>query len=489
MSGVTFRPNANFYGTTTFTYTIGDGNGGTASAIVNVTVTPVADPPVALDDSVSVAEDGGATVIDVLANDADADNLSGPANAGLAVTSVTQPVGGAVLLSNGEVSFTPDHDFFGPTWFTYTISDGTTTSTATVNLTVTEVNDPPVAVLDEVSTDEDTTVSGNVLANDFDPDNLDGIPGNEDALTVTDHTDPAHGSLSLAADGSFTYTPDHDYNGSDAFTYTIGDGRDGSATATVMLTIRPINDPATISAINDQMILEDGTTGADRILRRRRGRGGVDVDGHGDLGRRRAGSGGRDRAGGLGGQPHHHGDSGSRRVRLGDHHRDRLGRHRDDLDDVHRHRCRDQRRAGGEPGPVATSEDVPLIFSAGDLLVNDTDPDNQDTSAANDDTLAVTAVSPTSSQGGSVTLAAGTVVYTPAIGFNGIDTFTYTLSEGRGGSDTGTVTVDVGPVNDAPVNGVPGPQAVAEDGTLVFSSANGNAIAISDSDAADADVE
>ncbi len=95
-------------------------------------------------------------------------------------------------------------------------------------------NQPPVAVDDAFSTDEDVVLNGDALANDSDPDG--------DPLTAALLTDVANGSLTLSADGTFTYTPDADFNGADSFTYEVSDGQGGSATATAAITIAAVND-------------------------------------------------------------------------------------------------------------------------------------------------------------------------------------------------------------------------------------------------------
>ena len=92
------------------------------------------------------------------------------------------------------------------------------------------MNDAPVAVNDAATTDEDTAVSGNVLGNDTDVD-----AGT--TLTATLGASPAHGTVTLAADGSFTYTPNADFNGTDSFTYTASDGAAASNVATVTITV------------------------------------------------------------------------------------------------------------------------------------------------------------------------------------------------------------------------------------------------------------
>src|SRR4029077_13045546 len=109
---------------------------------------------------------------------------------------------------------------------------------------VNEVNDAPVAVNDSATTNEDTAVSGNVLTNDTDPDNTDGIPGNEDTLQAILVSGPAHGTLSLnQATGAFTYTPSANFWGSDSFTYKARDSRGAeSGVATVSLTVNEVND-------------------------------------------------------------------------------------------------------------------------------------------------------------------------------------------------------------------------------------------------------
>lgn len=149
---LTFTPAANFNGSPTFTYTVSDGQGGTATATVTGTVTAVNDAPVATNDSFTTAEDTAVTVA-VRANDRDVDGdaLTVTQINGTAITT-TAPVavtGGVVSLNaGGDLVFTPTTNFNGSPSFTYTVSDGKGgTATATVNGTVTPVNDAPVNAL------------------------------------------------------------------------------------------------------------------------------------------------------------------------------------------------------------------------------------------------------------------------------------------------------------------------------------------------------
>ena len=182
-----------------------------------------------------MAEDGGTITVVVLANDGDPDGDP------LTIAAVSQAAHGSVAIGgNGTtLQYTPFANFNGSDAFAYTVVDGRGgQATAVVTVTVTPVNDPPTAAADAYATNEDTALTvaaaAGVLANDTD---VDG-----DTLAVTGFTQAAHGTVSVASDGSFTYTPSANYNGPDAFTYTVGDGNGGSAVGTVSLTINAVND-------------------------------------------------------------------------------------------------------------------------------------------------------------------------------------------------------------------------------------------------------
>ena len=176
-----------------------------------ITVTPVPD---IVDDSVTTPEDTAITFNAITGtNGASADNFENP---GRAVTAVTQGAHGTVsFAADGTLTYTPDANYNGPDSFTYTVTSGGVTETATVTVSVAPVNDPPVAVDDgPVPVTEDTPATGSVLPNDSD---VDG-----DLLTVTQFTvagDPTVytagqtatiagvGTLVINADGSYTFTP------------------------------------------------------------------------------------------------------------------------------------------------------------------------------------------------------------------------------------------------------------------------------------------
>jgi uncharacterized delta-60 repeat protein len=244
----TYTPNANFNGSDSFNFQVSDG---TLSSVATVTITvnPVNDAPVAGNDSDVVDEDGTLSINGpgVLANDSDVDGD------GLSAVLVNGPAHGSLTFNtDGSFTYTPQGNYNGPDSFTYKASDGALQSgTATVTITVNAVNDAPVAAGDSYALDEDTTLTvsaAGVLTNDSD---VDG-----DALSAVLVNGPAHGSLTLNADGSFTYTPQGNYNGPDSFTYKASDGSLQSAAVTVAITVRPVQDPPVADAGPDQTVNE-----------------------------------------------------------------------------------------------------------------------------------------------------------------------------------------------------------------------------------------
>ena len=211
---LTFTPNADFNGSISFTYKVSDPDGLTDTGSVNVTVDPVAD---IADDSDTTNEDTAVTT-SVLAND----SFEGTP----AITAVTQGANGTVVNNgDGTVTYTPNADFNGSDSYTYTVTSGGVTETATVNVTVTPVAD---AVNDAATTAFDTAVTTNVLANDT----FEGSPD------VTAVTQGANGSVTLNPDDTVTYTPNSGFSGTDSYTYTVTSGG-VTETATVDVTVQP----------------------------------------------------------------------------------------------------------------------------------------------------------------------------------------------------------------------------------------------------------
>lgn len=294
---LTYTPAPNANGARSFSYTISDGDGGSASSTVNLTVNPVNDAPVANADSVTVNEDTSVN-FDVRANDTDIDGGSRTVTHinGSAISTGGQVIlsdGGRVVLnSNGTLTYTPAANANGARTFDYTISDGQGGSaTSSVNVTVNPVNDRPVAVNDVASATEaggiqngtaGQSATGNVLSNDLDiddsvlvvsaerrgPEAGSGVSG-----TVGSPFSGAYGTLTLNADGSYSYAVNETNAAvqalntggtlTDTFTYTTRDA--AGLTDTAQLTI-------TINGANDAPVAQNVTLQANQL-----GNGGFDA--------------------------------------------------------------------------------------------------------------------------------------------------------------------------------------------------------------------
>ena len=207
---IQYIPGTNFNGDDSFTYTIADAYNGTATATVVVSVNPVNDPPVAVDDTAAASE-GAAVDISVLANDTDPDNDA------LFVQGATPGIYGTVeVTGTGAVTYTP-----GPLegsdpvqdTFTYTVSDAYgETDEGTVTVTISRSSAPPSAADDTAETAEDQPVTIDILFNDSD--------STGGALTIAGVTQGTHGSV-VIVDSAVEYSPEADFFGEDSFTYTI----------------------------------------------------------------------------------------------------------------------------------------------------------------------------------------------------------------------------------------------------------------------------
>ena len=245
----TFTPVLNYNGTLpTITYTLDDGNGGSDSAVLNITVTAVNDAPTAIADGFVVTEDGSVT-IDVLGNDNDPDgdaitisqvNGSAIVDGGLPVAIIN----GSVSLVGGQLVLVPTANYSGPLSFNYTVTDGLLNAIAAVTGNVSGVNDAPVASDNVYATNEDTPVGGNLINDDTGAgvdNDVDGDPLQIDPISVGTFVTLQGGSVTIAIDGTFTYTPPTSYAGPDSFSYTLTDGV-LTDTAMVSLTISAVND-------------------------------------------------------------------------------------------------------------------------------------------------------------------------------------------------------------------------------------------------------
>ncbi|EJG0905567.1 tandem-95 repeat protein [Vibrio parahaemolyticus] len=241
----TFTPQIDDDTEVSFTFDIIDDEDLVVSGSANLDILPINDAPNAENDVITTEEDTAVT-IDVLVNDSD---VEGDA---LSIQSASVPSEqGSVDIVDGKLVFTPAENFNGDATITYIVTDGDLTDEAKVTVTVTPVNDSPVAVDDTVSTQEDTVVTIDVLPNDSD---VDG-----DKLSIQSASVPeAQGKVEIV-DGKLVFTPAENFNGHAEITYTVTDG-ELTDEAKVTVTVNPVNDAPTIKVDAVESITENAVS-------------------------------------------------------------------------------------------------------------------------------------------------------------------------------------------------------------------------------------
>ncbi len=255
---VTFTPTADFSGNAGFDYRIADGQGGVATGHVAITVTPTNRAPIAGADSFATLEDAPiiVTVADLLANDSDADGDT------LTLLSLASDSLDAVVtrLPDGSYQLMPNANVNGSVGLTYRLSDGQETVTGTVTLAIAPVNDAPVLRDDPVITlteDQPLTINlATLLANDMDPEG--------DSFTVIEVYDPDNGTAVLS-NGQMVFTPRADYSGNAGFRYVVEDAHGARSEGYAELFVQPTNDPA-ITVSDRFTVNEDGALILDPVV-------------------------------------------------------------------------------------------------------------------------------------------------------------------------------------------------------------------------------
>ena len=248
----TYTPTKHFNGADFVLFKAFDGTAFSNIARIDITVEPVNDMPVASSDQISLNED---QVIQwtLLGEDIDNDALS------FQILELPQN-GSVTVLSDGDVTYTPDKNFWGTDTFSFIAHDGTASSEAAwISLTVAEVNDRPVVENKQYKGLEDGMVSGQLQGSDEEQQPL--------TISVTDF--PKQGKLTYLENGQFTYTPDRDFAGNDSFYYTASDGFSQADPACISLIIFPVNDSP--RSHESTYILDEDTIFSDTFM-------GEDVD-------------------------------------------------------------------------------------------------------------------------------------------------------------------------------------------------------------------
>jgi VCBS repeat-containing protein len=415
-----------------FIYTVSDGSL-TAPGSATLDITPVNDAPTAANDTVNATEDTLYSGTLPAANDVDGDPLSYALSGQAAQGTVAVNAG-------GTFSYTPNANFNGTDSFSYTVSDdngGSNTYVVTVN--VAPVNDASVANNDAHSGSEDTTINGDVLANDSD------VEG--DSLTAALVSGPAHGALTLNSDGSFIFTPNTNWSGTDTFSYKANDGTQDSTIATVTLTVSPVNDapsftsPAATMATEDvpfsySITTADPDTGASLIITAPILPAWLTLTDNGDG------------TATLSGTPTN-AEVGSHSVVL---------------------QVSDGSLSASQSFTITVSNanDAPTASNSSFGTLEDTSQSGLLPVATDIDGDPVTySLNTAASYGVTVVNADGSYTYTPNANYYGSDSFTFMVSDGQGGSNAYSVSVSVTSVNDAP-SGTNNTVSVNEDTTYTF---------------------
>ena len=407
-SNPTYTPALNYNGPDSFTFTASDGSGTSSPATVSITVNPVNDAPVANDQSVTVIEDTP-KLITLTGSDVEGSSLT--------YTVLTNPTHGTLSVSGASVTYTPALNYNGPDTFTFKVNDGSVDSNiATVSITVTPVNDAPVATNQSLTTPEDTALPITLSATDVD----------NGSLTYAITAQPQHGQLSVISGAGLTYTPDLNFFGQDSFDFTASDGSLTSNTATVSINVTPVNDAPV--ANNQSITINEDETRAITLTA-------SDVDGDALTYSIVAGPTNGTLTGTAPNVTYtpdaNYNGSDSFTFKAND----------GTVDSnvatitITINAINDAPVASGQS--VTTNEDTAVGIT---LVATDVDAGT---------TLTYSIV--TAPLHGTLTGTAPNLTYTPALNYNGPDSFTFTASDGSLTSNTATVSITVTPVNDAPV--------------------------------------
>ncbi|MEM7084192.1 MAG: tandem-95 repeat protein [Pseudomonadota bacterium] len=439
-----YTPGSGFIGTTTFTYDLTDDQGAVSNiAEVVLTIESVEAAPMANNDVVATVEDI-AVVVDVIANDTDVQD-------DIDVTSVvivTPPASGGAVVngSTGAITYTPNANFFGDDTFSYQVADATGlgSNIATVSVQVGPVNDPPVASGDVGITDEDTSITLNVAANDTDIDSA------IDLASIVLQSFPTHGVATPDTLGNVIYTPNANFAGDDSFSYRVADVEGQlSGTAQVTVTVLAVND--TPVAVDDSVTTDENNAVVIDVLAND-----VDSDGLADIVSAQLVTGasiGAVTPGADTGQFSYTPNVNANGV------------------DQFTYQLVDAAGATSNAATVTITitpvPSAPVVLDSSvstrtgasldiDVLVGSSDPES-------DIDVDTVSIESPAANGTAVALPGGVVRYTPNAAFEGADAFTFLVRDATGlASNTATVAVTVLPPNMAP-------QANDDDTTVVFS--------------------
>lgn len=235
---VTYVPNANFFGTDSFSYTASNETYTSSPVVITITVNGEDDEPTTNNVSATTNEDI-AVIINLDATEIDGESYS--------FSIISQPSNGTLgSISGNQVEYTPNTNWNGTDTFTFEATDDRILlgkqNVATATITVNPVNDAPVTTNQSASTDEDNAVDITLTSNDVEDDNI--------SFSIV--SDTSNGTTALSGT-IVTYTPSSDWNGTDTFSFKANDGTDDSNTSTLTITVNDINDAPIANNVTTQM--------------------------------------------------------------------------------------------------------------------------------------------------------------------------------------------------------------------------------------------
>ena len=420
---LTYTPTANYNGSDSLTFKANDGTLDSASATVSINVTTANDLPVAVAQSVSTAEET-AKAITLAATDLDGDSLT--------YAVVAAPTHGNLSGATPNLTYTPAANYNGADSFTFKANDGTGDSAiVTVSINVTAVNDAPAAVAQNITTAEDTAKLVTLSGTDTD--------GNTLTYAVT--AQPAHGTLSGTAP-NLTYTPTANFNGSDSFAFKVNDGTVDSLIATVSINV---------TAVNDTPIASAQSVATDRNVAKAIALSGTDADN--DALTYTVAT--QPTKGVLSGSAPDLTYTPNNNVTGTDSFTFKVN---DGTTNSTAATVSINIAAGPNTAPVALAQSASATEdTAKNITLGGTDADG--------DTLSYSVVA--SPAHGTLSGTVPNLTYTPALNYNGSDSFTFRANDGTTNSATATVAITVDAANDTPVATAQGATTAEDTGKVI----------------------
>lgn len=408
---LTYTPYQDYIGPDSLKFMVSDGRLDSNSAEVSINVTPVNDPPSANQQTVSITADKSLTIT-LTGSDKDSENITYSINTETKYGSLRKMPD---FETNGIIVYNPNPGFTGIDSFTFTANDGELNSkTAAVQINVTE-NSPPVSDVSAINTDEDTPVT--IILKGEDPD--------DDTLSYKIESEPIHGKLSGDIP-NLIYTPNENYSGKDSFSYSVHDGKSDSFAANVSITVKSINDAPIAKA--ESITTQEDTPVPITLLA-------SDPDGDNMIYT-------------IVSHPSHGLLSSTMPNTIYTPNNNYYG------PDSFSYKVSDGKNESAITNisiTIQPTEDAPVAVTGTSITLNEDTPTTITLEASDPDGDPLTYTIERAPSRGTITGTGPEITYTPDKDFNWLDSFTFSVSDGKTKSSPAVVYITVNSVNDLPV--------------------------------------